>query len=54
MNTADGITGKRRGRGEGSISQRKDGLWEAKIDLGMVRGKRNRKTLYALKCRNDR
>ncbi len=31
---------KRRGRGEGSISQRSDGLWEAKISLGL-RAKRN-------------
>jgi integrase len=38
---------KRRGRGEGSISQRADGLWEAKISLGYTdTGKRRRKTVY--------
>lgn len=38
---------KRRGRGEGSIHQRVDGLWEAKISLGYDgKGKRRRKTIY--------
>jgi integrase len=38
---------KRRGRGEGSISERTDGLWEAKVSLGYDgQGKRRRKTLY--------
>src|SRR5262249_42756177 len=38
---------KRRGRGEGSISQRADGLWEAKVSLGYDgQGKRRRKTVY--------
>src|SRR4051794_3422405 len=38
---------KRRGRGEGSISQRPDGLWEAKVSLGYDgNGKRRRKTVY--------
>ncbi len=38
---------KRRGRGEGSISQRPDGLWEAKVSLGYDgEGKRRRKTIY--------
>ncbi len=38
---------KRRGRGEGSISQRDDGLWEAKLSLGYDgEGKRRRKTIY--------
>jgi integrase len=36
----------RRGRNEGSISQRKDGRWEARIDLGIVDGRRRRKVLY--------
>ena len=37
----------RRGRGEGSIYQRKDGLWAATISLGYDRtGKRRRLTLY--------
>ena len=39
---------QRRGRGEGSISQRKDGLWHARIDLGFdASGKRIRKSVYA-------
>jgi integrase len=39
---------RRRGRGEGSISQRPDGLWEGKISLGYDgNGKRNRRTVYA-------
>jgi integrase len=38
---------KRRGRGEGSISQRTDGLWEAKVSLGYDgEGRRKRKTVY--------
>jgi integrase len=38
---------KRRGRGEGSISERADGLWEAKVSLGYDgNGKRRRKTVY--------
>ena len=37
---------KRRGRGEGSISKRKDGRWEARIDLGWETGKRLRKAFY--------
>ncbi len=33
----------RRGRGEGSISQREsDGLWTARVDLGFVDGQRRR------------
>jgi integrase len=39
---------KRRGRGEGSIHLRTDGLWEGKISLGYDGdGKRNRRTVYA-------
>lgn len=38
---------KRRGRGEGSISQRADGVWEAKVSLGYdAEGKRRRVTVY--------
>jgi len=37
---------KRRGHGEGSIHQRKDGRWCAIVDLGWVNGKRKRKYLY--------
>lgn len=37
----------RRGAGEGSISQRKDGRWQARIDLGVdALGRRRRKYLY--------
>jgi integrase len=37
----------RRRRGEGSISQRSDGLWEGKISLGIDgNGRRKRKTVY--------
>jgi integrase len=39
---------KRRGRGEGSISERADGTWEAKVSLGYDgEGKRRRITVYA-------
>ena len=38
--------GKWRGHGEGSISQRKDGRWTARVDLGYVNGKRKRKQIY--------
>lgn len=37
---------KRRGRSEGSIYQRKDGRWAATVDLGIVDGKRARKSFY--------
>lgn len=41
------MTGKRRrGHNEGSIYQRKDGLWVASVSLGMVNGKRKRKYIY--------
>jgi integrase len=37
----------RRGKGEGTVSQRKDGTWEGKISLGYDGdGKRRRKTVY--------
>jgi integrase len=39
-------TTKRRGPGEGTITQRKDGRWESKIDLGYRGGKRDRKSIY--------
>ena len=37
---------KRRGRGEGSISRRGDGRWQARVDLGCQNGKRTRKYYY--------
>lgn len=38
---------KRRGRGEGSIQQRKDGLWAAVLTVGYdERGKRKRRSVY--------
>lgn len=37
---------RRRGHGEGSVYQRKDGRWTATIDLGWIDGKRKRKTFY--------
>ena len=36
----------RRGFGEGSIYRRKDGRWEAIVDLGLVAGRRRRKSVY--------
>src|SRR5262245_52637822 len=36
----------RRGHGEGSIHQRKDGYWTAVVDLGWEDGKRKRQQLY--------
>lgn len=36
----------RRGRGEGSIRQRTDGRWEARIDCGWINGKRVRKSIF--------
>ena len=42
-----GIMTNRRGRGEGSIAKRADGLWEARIDVGHdSHGKRLRKSVY--------
>src|SRR5690349_9318851 len=39
---------RRRGRGEGSISLRPDGRWQARVDLGRGEdGRRRRKTVYA-------
>jgi integrase len=38
---------KRRGKGEGSIFQREsDGLWVTTVNLGIIDGKRTRKTIY--------
>ena len=37
---------RRRGHGEGSISHRGDGRWQAQIDLGYQNGKRRRKFIY--------
>src|ERR1019366_10120062 len=37
--------GKRRGKGEGSIYQRDDGLWIGAVDLGWSSGKRVRKVV---------
>lgn len=37
---------KRRGLGEGSISQRPDGLWMGQVNLGIIDGKRRRRTVY--------
>jgi len=37
---------KRRGRGEGSIVERADGRWMARVDLGWQNGRRRRKTVY--------
>src|SRR6202158_6218605 len=37
---------RRRGRGEGSITQRPDGRWVARVDLGWQEGKRRRKAVY--------
>lgn len=39
--------GKRRGHGEGSIYQRKDGRWAGVLDLGWVAGRRDRRYVYA-------
>ena len=36
----------RRPQGDGSITQRADGRWHARVDLGIVNGKRVRKSLY--------
>jgi len=36
----------RRGKGEGSIYQRKDGRWVGSVNLGYDAGKRRRKTVY--------
>src|SRR5688572_28811752 len=42
------MPGKRRGHGEGSIYERKDGRWEVLVDLGRrLDGKRQRKRAYA-------
>ena len=37
---------RRRGRGEGSIVQRVDGRWMARVDLGWQEGRRRRKAYY--------
>ncbi len=40
------MAGKQRGHNEGTISQRADGRWEARISLGYVDGKVKRKCIY--------
>ncbi|GAC1540705.1 MAG: hypothetical protein NVS3B12_27820 [Acidimicrobiales bacterium] len=42
----------RRGRGEGSIVKRPDGRWEARLDMGIVNGRRRHRSLYG-RTRND-
>jgi integrase len=37
---------RRRGAGEGTIVQRRDGRWMGQIDLGYIDGKRKHKTIY--------
>src|ERR1700681_4626075 len=37
---------RRRGRGEGSITQRADGRWMGRVDLGWQDGKRRSKAIY--------
>lgn len=37
---------KRRGRGEGSITQRADGRWMGRVELGWEHGRRRRKAVY--------
>jgi integrase len=37
---------RRRGHGEGTITQLPDGRWQARVDFGYVGGKRKRKALY--------
>ena len=36
----------RRSKGEGTVCKRPDGLWEARLDLGVVDGNRRSKTVY--------
>ena len=43
---------RRRGRGEGSIVQRRDGRWMARVDLGWIAGRRKYKAVYG-KSRKD-
>jgi integrase len=38
----------RRGRGEGTISQRTNGRWMAQVDLGWQDGRRHRKSVYGV------
>jgi integrase len=40
------MSARRRGRGEGSIVQRADGRWMARVDLGWREGKRRSKSVY--------
>jgi integrase len=41
-----GMANRRRGSGEGSITELADGRWQARIDLGYVNGKRQRKAYF--------
>ena len=42
----------RRGHGEGTITKRKDGRWEAKLDLSWVNGNSKRKAFYGTNRRD--
>jgi integrase len=46
--TSPQSTGKqpRRGKGEGGLTQRKDGTWQGMLDMGFANGKRQRKYVY--------
>lgn len=41
----------KRGQNEGSVRLRADGRWEARINVGIVAGKRVRKSLFGKKRR---
>ena len=45
---------RRRGRGEGSIVQRADSRWMARVDLGWQDGKRRSKAIYGRSAPGDR
>jgi integrase len=40
------MSARRRGKGEGAVSKRSDGRWEARLELGWQDGKRRRKSVY--------
>ncbi len=48
------MTAGRRGRGEGSIHRRQDGLWVGTVDLGVQGGRRTRKSVYGKTQRDVR
>jgi integrase len=53
MTETEGRQKPRRGRGEGGVYKRKDGLWAAVVNVGWEDGRRRRKTYYGYRTKAE-